>query len=174
MFTSRAEHRLSLRQDNAPWRMEAHARRLGILDEAILDEVASVRNEVSMELGRMDKTFHEGASLTQLLRRPEMSYAQLPGSTGSVSTRAKRQVEVEAKYAGYIQREKAHILQAEKSERQLIPRDLDYDAITAMRYESREKLKKIRPESLGQAGRISGVNPADISILSVWLKKIKS
>ena len=173
MFTSRAEHRLSLRQDNAPWRMEAHARRLGILGVDVLDEVARIRREVATELARLEKTYHEGASLAQLLRQPAMSYDLLPDPHDTIDPRARRQVEVEAKYAGYIQREQAHITKAEKSERQLIPQDIDYDVITALRSESREKLKKIRPESLGQASRISGVNPADIAILSVWLKKVR-
>ena len=174
MFTSRAEHRLSLRQDNAPWRMEAHARRLGILGADVLDEVARIRREVTTELARLEKTYHDGVSLAQLLRQPAMSYDLLPDLHDAIDPRARRQVEVEAKYAGYIQREQAHITKAEKSERQLIPQDLDYDIISALRNESREKLKKIRPESLGQASRISGVNPVDIAILSVWLKKVRT
>jgi tRNA uridine 5-carboxymethylaminomethyl modification enzyme len=81
-----------------------------------------------------------------------------------------RQVEIEVKYAGYIKREKDRIESARKQENQMIPVNFDYDAIKSLRYEAREKLKKIRPENLGQASRISGVNPSDITILGMWLR----
>ena len=115
--------------------------------------------------------FYEGKSLAQHLRQPEMSYRTLPQDPSSLDDDVVRQVEIEVKYAGYIKREKDRIVIAQKQEKQRIPIDFDYDSVHSLRYEAREKLNKIRPENLGQAGRISGVNPSDVSILAMWLKK---
>jgi tRNA uridine 5-carboxymethylaminomethyl modification enzyme len=171
MFTSRAEHRLSLRQDNAPWRMREHARRLGILDEQYFVEIDQVEREVEEEVLRLKKTFSEGASLAQWLKRPGIIYASLPDRKEELSSEVLQQVEVNIKYEGYIEREARHIARSAKTERQVIPAGFDYNQITALRYEAREKLKKVQPANLGQAARISGVNPADISILAIWLKR---
>ncbi|MBT8042842.1 MAG: tRNA uridine-5-carboxymethylaminomethyl(34) synthesis enzyme MnmG, partial [Pontiella sp.] len=109
--------------------------------------------------------------LSQMLRRPENLYADLPKGRSDLDAEVIRQVEIEVKYAGYIKREKERIESAAKQEGQIIPADFDYDLVQSLRYEAREKLKKIRPENLGQASRISGVNPSDISILGMWLKR---
>jgi tRNA uridine 5-carboxymethylaminomethyl modification enzyme len=170
MFTSRAEHRLTLRQDNVHFRLFARAKALGIVSEAALAETAAMQAQIDAEIQRLEKIFHSGASLTQLLRRPGNDYAGLPGDKPHLPPEVVEQVEITVKYEGYIKREQGRIESFQTLEKVRIPKNIDYDAITALRFESREKLKKILPETLGQASRISGVNPADISILSVWLK----
>lgn len=173
MFTSRAEHRLVLRQDNARFRMLPHARRLGILSGEDIRETESIEREVADEIRRLGTVFHGGASMAQLLRRPEMTYDQLPSRVDSLHPAAIAQIEIALKYEGYIARELGRIEKSEQVEKELIPHDIRYDDITALRAESREKLKKVLPESLGQASRISGVNPSDIAILSVWIKRLR-
>jgi tRNA uridine 5-carboxymethylaminomethyl modification enzyme len=170
MFTSRAEHRLTLRQDNVNFRLFDRAKELGIVSESDLDEITAQKQQIALEIERLEKTFHEGASLAQTLRRPGNNYAGLPGDKPTLPPDVIEQVEIGVKYEGYIKREQGRIQSFQTLEKVQIPKDLDYDSITALRFESREKLKKILPETLGQASRISGVNPADISILSVWLK----
>ncbi len=170
MFTSRAEHRLTLRQDNAWFRLHGRARELGIVSAENLAETAQMQEQIDAEVDRLKKKFHGGASLAQILSRPDNHYAGLPGDKPELPQEVVEQVEVLITYEGYIEREQGRIVDFQTLEKQRIPSDFDYDIITALRFESREKLKKIRPETLGQASRISGVNPADISILSVWLK----
>ena len=171
MFTSRAEHRLLLRQDNADYRLLGHAKRLGILSPGVLSEIDGEKAEIAREVQRLSKKFHKGASLEQILRRPEMTYANLPDNKPGLQAIVSQQVEIEVKYQGYIKRELERVEKASRLEDKEIPDWLDYDAITSMRFESREKLKQVKPSNLGQAARISGVNPADISILSVWIKR---
>ncbi|MBC8205784.1 MAG: tRNA uridine-5-carboxymethylaminomethyl(34) synthesis enzyme MnmG [Kiritimatiellales bacterium] len=170
MFTSRAEHRLTLRQDNVNFRLFDRAKELGIVSEADLAETSAQKQQIAAEIGRLEKTFHDSASLAQTLRRPGNDYAGLPGDKPDLPAEVIGQVEISVKYEGYIKREQGRIQSFQTLEKVRIPKGFDYDAITALRFESREKLKKILPETLGQAARISGVNPADISILSVWLK----
>jgi tRNA uridine 5-carboxymethylaminomethyl modification enzyme len=173
MFTSRAEHRLVLRQDNARFRMLPHAKALGILHDSELSELQDVELQYHAECDRLRTTFSEGSSLAQWLKRPEMTYAQLPGRNEALSPEAVQQVEILLKYEGYIARERDAIARAARLEETPIPANLDYAAIRALRKESQQKLSAIRPETLGQAGRISGVNPADIAILSVWIKRMR-
>jgi len=170
MFTSRAEHRLTLRQDNVNFRLFERARELGIVSKDDLAETTALKKQIDTEITRLEKTFHDGASLAQTLRRPGNDYAGLPGDKPNLPSDVNEQVEIAVKYEGYIKREQGRIQSFQTLEKTGIPKDFDYDAITALRFESCEKLKKIQPETLGQASRISGVNPADISILSVWLK----
>ncbi len=170
MFTSRAEHRLTLRQDNVNFRLFHRAKELGIISDADLAETTDAKEQIDKEILRLGKTFHQGASLAQILRRPGESYRTLPCAKLELPPDVIEQVETSVKYEGYITREQGRIASFQTLEKVRIPRHFDYDAIIALRYESREKLKKILPETLGQAARISGVNPADISILSVWLK----
>ncbi len=170
MFTSRAEHRLTLRQDNVNFRLFERAKELGIVGAAELDRTAARQRQIDAEVLRLEKIFHDGASLAQTLRRPGIHYAGLPGAKTELPPEVIEQVEISVKYDGYIKREQGRIAGFQTLEKVRIPKEFDYDTITALRFESREKLKKILPETLGQASRISGVNPADISILSVWLK----
>ena len=174
MFTSRAEHRLVLRQDNAMFRLHEHARTLGIVSDATLIRTATWQREIDQEIERLRRKFHEGASLAQMLKRPEAAYTALPDSRDDLHPEVVQQIEIMVKYEGYIARELERIKKAELIEHELIPPHMDYQAIKALRRESRDKLSLIRPENLGQASRISGVNPADIAILSVWLKRIRS
>ncbi|MFA7368798.1 MAG: tRNA uridine-5-carboxymethylaminomethyl(34) synthesis enzyme MnmG [Kiritimatiellales bacterium] len=170
MFTSRAEHRLTLRQDNVWFRLHERAKELGIVSKTDLKETVQMQTQIALEIGRLRKKFHAGASLAQLLCRQDSHYAGLPGEKPDLPSEVIEQVEIAIKYDGYIKREQGRIMDFQTLEKQRIPAGMDYDTISALRFESREKLKKIRPENLGQASRISGVNPADISILLVWLK----
>jgi tRNA uridine 5-carboxymethylaminomethyl modification enzyme len=171
MFTSRAEHRLLLRQDNSAFRMLAHARRLAILPAQRLADVEAKFRQVDQEIVRLRTAFVNGVSLFQTLSRPGMTYESLPDRRDGLPLAVRKQVEIRAKYDGYIARELDQIARADKLERHKIPASFDYDQIHALRLEAREKLKRIRPENLGQAARISGVNPPDISILSFWIEK---
>jgi tRNA uridine 5-carboxymethylaminomethyl modification enzyme len=172
MFTSRAEHRLLLRQDNAAFRLARHAEHLGLVPPERLKNVRVMETAIADEIGRLNRTYHDGTSLAQWLKRPEVDYATLPGRRADLPPEVAEQAEFELKYEGYIDRERRQIENSEQVARQRIPEPFDYHAIGALRYESREKLSAIRPTDLGQAARISGVTPADIAILSVWLKKI--
>ncbi|MFH0954031.1 MAG: tRNA uridine-5-carboxymethylaminomethyl(34) synthesis enzyme MnmG [Verrucomicrobiota bacterium] len=171
MFTSRAERRLILRQDNAALRMVRHARRLGVVPAERLREVEGVGADVEKELARLKSTFADGCSLAQILRRPEMSYQTLPGARRDLSPEVAELVEISVKYEGYIEREYRDVLRSEKLENIRIPPGMKFGEIRALRFEAREKLERVQPENLGQASRISGVNPSDIAILSVWIEK---
>jgi tRNA uridine 5-carboxymethylaminomethyl modification enzyme len=170
MFTSRAEHRLMLRQDNASFRMLPFARTLGILDSTALKRTETMQRDIQAELGRLATTTKEGQLLAALLRRTEIHYADLP-SRQPLDPKVIEQVEIMTKYEGYIVRERQQIERARVLESQSIPSWIDYDQIATLRFECREKLKLIRPESIGQAGRISGLTPADLAILSVVIKR---
>lgn len=173
MFTSRAEHRLLLRQDNAAFRLASVAEHLGLAPPERLRQVRDLERLIDDELARLAHTRHEGITLAKWLKRPEVDYATLPGRR-DLPREAIEQVEFTLKYAGYIEREQRQIEKTEQIARQRIPADFDYHAIPALRYESREKLTAICPRDLGQASRISGITPADIAVLSVWLKKTTS
>ncbi|MEM7391018.1 MAG: FAD-dependent oxidoreductase, partial [Verrucomicrobiota bacterium] len=171
MFTSRAEHRLTLRQDNAPYRLIEQTKRLGIVDSSIVGDIESDLVEMEQETTRLSSIFHEGVSELKRLRRPEVVYTDLAAADPNLNPRVVEQIDIRVKYEGYIEREKQNIQKFEKQESKAIPDDFDYDEVVGLRFEAREKLKKVRPRSIGQAARISGVNPADLTILSVWLKK---
>lgn len=171
MFTSRAEHRLQLRQDNSAFRLCEQAADLGLVDAARIEETRKAIRLIEQEIIRLKTTFAEGTSLAQILRRPEMSYERLPGRVDGLTEELRRQVEIQVKYEGYIEREMRVIARSARNDSARIPENFDYDTIRPLRFEAREKLKKIRPDTLGQASRISGVNPSDISILEVFIKK---
>ena len=170
MFTSRAEYRLNLRQDNAIFRMLPFAKRIGVLPEAEIKDFESYRARIEMEWRRLDTTFQNGQSLLQLLRRSEVNYTDLPDQR-ETDRLVTSQLEILAKYDGYIKRELQQIERAKGLDGQLIPSWVNYDRLPSLRYECREKLKRIRPVSLGQASRISGITPADIAILAVMIKR---
>ena len=173
MFTSRAEHRLLLRQDNAVFRLADAAERIGVVPQARLRTIRDRAAQIQSELARLARDrAPDGSTLSQWLRRPEITYAaMMPGRRDDLPLSVCEQVEFETKYAGYIERELHNVEKSQHIEQQIIPSNFDYHSIAALRYESREKLSAIRPRTLGQASRVSGVTPADIAILSVWLKR---
>lgn len=173
MFTSRAEHRLLLRQDNAVFRLADAAERVGIVPPDRLQTIRERSMQIRSELARLKREHApDGAALAQWLRRPEITYATMPGRRDDLPSAVQNQVEFETKYAGYIERESHNVEKSQFIATQQIPSSFDYHSIAALRYESREKLSAIRPRDLGQASRVSGVTPADIAILSVWLKRL--
>lgn len=174
LFTSRAEHRLVLRQDNARFRLLEKAREIGLVSSAHLAETESMQSQITCELKRLASTWEPGgASLIQMLRRPDMTYSRLPDRIGTLSDEVMEQIEITAKYEGYIAREKEQIDRASTLEQQIIPPWINYQEIASLRKESREKLTRIQPANLGQASRIPGVNPADISLLAMLIKRGK-
>ena len=172
MFTSRSEYRLTLRQDNAEYRLFDHAQRIGIHSKKDLIDIKKDIKLINKEIKRLEKTFHNGKSLAQYIRRPDIKYNDMPKQyLVELESEVKEQVEIEIKYAGYIKRERDRIKVSQEQESWKIPVDFNYDEIKALRTEAKEKLKKIMPVSLGHASRISGVNPSDVAILSLMIKK---
>jgi len=172
MFTSRAEHRLTLRQDNAEFRLLGRAEALGLKDAKTLRALRRKVEALSREMDRLHRTFFDGRSLAQRLARAEVRYADLPLSDRVADEEVVRQVEIEIKYEGYIRRERERIETLNRREDVTIPDGFSYDGLP-LRYESKEKLERIRPETLGQASRISGVNPSDVAILETFLHRWK-
>ena len=171
MFTSRAEYRLLLRQDNADLRLSDLAFDIGLLSGERHERFARKRSAVEGEINRLRQTRNGAASLAQLLKRPEINYRQLPGQRTELSDSVVEQVETVLKYEGYIQRQEVEVNKFRKLENKRIPEATDYRTITGIRNEAREKFLKIKPETIGQASRISGISPADISLLMVYLKR---
>jgi len=172
MFSSRAEHRLLLRQDNTRARMHPFSERVGIHTLAYHAETRKQNQLMVAELARLEKTFHAQHSLLQLLRRPETRYADLPNADPTLPPEIIPQIEVAAKYEGYIIREAELVARMKRLEERAIPADFNYSAVAALRMEAREKLHRIHPANLGQAARIPGVSPADIAVLAVLLRRI--
>ena len=170
MFTSRAEYRLLLREDNADLRLTAAGHRLGLVSRERHDAVERRRAQVDAEMRRLGGTRLGGTPLLQLLRRPEVTYADLRrlDEDTLADPLVARQVEVTAKYAGYIRRMLDDVARFKRLEGRGIPDGLDYGVVPGLSTESRERLAQVRPRSLGQASRIPGVTPAAISILTVW------
>ncbi|MEY3445396.1 MAG: tRNA uridine-5-carboxymethylaminomethyl(34) synthesis enzyme MnmG [Pseudomonadota bacterium] len=204
MFTSRAEFRLQLREDNADARLTETGRKLGLVDDARWDAFSRKRDAVSRETQRLrsiwvspqnlvaseservlGKSIEHEYNLADLLRRPGIGYAALMSLDGGKFTNASlpvvepdsfvqsvvEQVEIAAKYSGYIDRQKDEVVRAAHYENLRLPPELDYLQVTALSIEARQRLTKLRPETLGQASRLSGITPASISLLLIHLKK---
>ena len=173
MFTSRAEHRLLLRQDNADLRLSRIGYEIGLLPERNFRKFEAKERAIAAEVGRLKQTRSGQDTLEQLLRRPEVTYSTLPDRDESLSGDVIQQVEIAIKYAGYIERQEAEVARFRGLEDRVIPDSLDYAAVPGLRNEARQKLTQIRPATFGQAARISGVSPADLSLVLVWARRIK-
>lgn len=172
MFTSRAEYRLLLRQDNADLRLSHLGFELGLINSKRMAAVERKREAIEQELRRLASTRVGQHTLLQLLRRPEVVYSNLPGRREDLPEVVARQVELHAKYEGYINRQEAEASRLRSIEEKRIPESFDYSAVAGLRNEARQKLSRIRPATVGQAMRISGVSAADVSLLLVWLKRM--
>ena len=175
MFTSRAEYRLTLREDNADLRLTEAGRKLGLVDDRRWDGFCRKRDAIAAEQERLRSTyvstgFRQRYSIIDILRRPEMTYANLV-TDGAVAPEVAEQVEIQAKYEGYIERQREEVLRRKKLESQPLPKEFDYAQVRGLSIEVQQKLNRHRPETIGQASRISGVTPAAISLLLVHLKR---
>lgn len=174
MFTSRAEYRLFLRQDNADLRLTKYAHKYGLITDEQYQQLQQKESDITEGIAKMKKLKHEGVSFHQLLKNPNNNFSVLDKMTGKdtgLTPKIKSQVEIEIKYEGYISRQLLDIEKFKKQENKKIPQWIDYDKIEGLRVETKERLKEVMPYSVGQALRISGVTPADISILMVWMER---
>ncbi len=193
MMTSRSEYRLILRQDNADKRLTPLGYELGLISEQRYRKFCEKIEKITKEIKRLTKTtiapseelnqilvsrgtsaMVTGQKAAELIRRPQMKYedlAKFDQNLPNYSREIQEQVEIEIKYEGYIKKQMAQVEEMRKMEGKLLPVDLDYQSISGLRLEAIEKLKKIKPLNIGQASRISGVSPADISVLLIWLEQ---
>ena len=195
MMTSRAEYRLILRQDNADLRLTEIGHEIGLIDDERYGKFCKKKKQIEDEIKRLKSTMIGGkaaiqeflvshgstplktaVSLAELITRPEFDYysiAEIDKDRPELPVEVCEQAEIELKYEGYISKQLQQIEAFKKTETKLIPENLDYDDVPSLRIEARQKLKAIRPLSIGQASRISGVSPADISVLLVYMSRFK-
>ena len=171
MFTSRAEYRLLLRQGNADLRLSDAGFKIGLLSKRNHDLFVQKRQAIEKELDRLRQTRSGPDTLELILSRPGTVYADLPERDDTLSSEVIQQVEIAIKYAGYIDRQDVEVAKFKTLEDKQIPAGFDYDTVPSLRREGRQKLKTIRPATLGQASRISGITPAAISLLLIYHKK---
>ncbi|MER3415055.1 MAG: tRNA uridine-5-carboxymethylaminomethyl(34) synthesis enzyme MnmG [Gemmataceae bacterium] len=176
LFTSRAEYRLMLRHDNADRRLTPLGRRVGLVDDAAWQSLQRKEAQIAELTRVLSDRRREGQSLLQWLRRPEITWAELIGWDSDLAAHnwpadVVEQVVLEAKYAGYIERQAEQVQRFRRLESKAIPAHFDYAAVPQLRAEAREKLSRIRPQNIGQAGRISGITPADLAVLLVYLDR---
>jgi tRNA uridine 5-carboxymethylaminomethyl modification enzyme len=136
--------------------------------------VETKKRAIDNELVRLKKTFHQRDSLAKILSRPEVQYQDLPIKDETLSPELIQQVEIAIKYSGYVERQENEVAKLKTLENKIIPTSFDFATVPSLRLEARQKLSKIRPQTIAQASRISGVSPADISILLVWLRRSAS
>jgi len=191
MMTSRAEYRLLLRQDNADLRLTEKARRTGLISDLRYDTLMKKQEGVQAALAALEKTLppderlcaflkakgepapKAGVKLKDLLKRPGIRYTELLALEDSLSIlppEVEEQVDVNARYDGYIQKQKQQVQRARELENAVLPQDVDYLTVSGLRIEARQKLNAQKPKNIGQASRIPGVSPADIAVLLVWQK----
>ncbi len=193
MMTSRAEYRLLLRQDNADLRLRKKGYQVGLIDEETYQKSVEKEKQIQEEINRIEHVnigasekvqnllesfgstpLKSGTTLAELIRRPELSYeavAPIDENRPELSWDVKEQVDINVKYDGYIKRQLRQVEQFKKLEAKKIPADIDYEKVGSLRIEARQKLEMYRPVSIGQASRISGVSPADISVLLVYMEQ---
>ena len=171
MFTSRAEHRLSLRHDNADLRLTPIGADVGLASP-------ERRRKLEAKLENLERTRHslattkqDGRSWLELLKRPQISWSDLPEAFAGIDPEVAAQIETEVKYEGYLKREQAHIERNRADESRTIPAWIDFDRVPGLKAEARVKLKSIQPRTFGQAGRISGINPTDVALLQIHAKR---
>ncbi len=175
MFTSRAEHRLLLRQDNADQRLLKHGRELGLITEEQYTKFEKKSRQIADWVEKISKKRHLQVPMDQYLRRTEVRLKDVLGIMNETieDPQVETQVEIEVKYSGYVEREKGMVNRLRQYDDKKIPEDFSFDSIKGLGREAREKLNKVKPSSIGQASRISGITPCDLSLLAIHIEKKK-
>jgi tRNA uridine 5-carboxymethylaminomethyl modification enzyme len=174
MFTSRAEHRLSLRHDNADLRLTAIGADVGLASPERAGKFHAKVAALGETRVLLESLKQEGVAYAHLLKRPDVTWGDLPSPFTGVDAEIASQLETEIKYEGYLKREQAHIERNRGDEERTIPDWIDFDTIPGLKAEARTKLKKVQPRTFAQAARISGINPTDVALLQVHTKRGKS
>ncbi len=196
MMTSRAEYRLLLRQDNADLRLTEIGHKIGLISEERYQKFLKKKANIEKEIERLQKTvvkptekinhflieqgttaLSTGTKMAELLKRPEINYESMKAidkDRPELSRQEKEEVEIQVKYEGYIKLQEAQVEKFKKLEEKILPEDMDYETIKGISLEGRQKLNKFKPHSIGQASRISGVSPADVSVLLITLQQLKN